>query len=65
MQTHRPKIRILSSLSASQTKLNFTRKEDEEPGAKGVKLDCDSSKNIVISPRCAADRSQQGKCNEI
>ena len=33
--------------------------------AKGAKLDCDSSKDIIISSRCAADRSQEGKRNAI
>ena len=59
------KLKFYPVLSASQTKLNFTRKEDEEPVAKGAKLDCDSSKDIIISSRCAADRSQEGKLNEI
>jgi hypothetical protein len=59
------KVQFYPVLSASQTKLNFTRKEDEEPVAKEAKLDYDSSKNMIISSRCAADRSQQGKFNEI
>ena len=59
------KLEFYPVLSASQTKLNFTRKEDEDPVAKGAKLDCDSSKDIIISSRCAADRSQEGKLNEI
>ena len=59
------KLEFYPVLSASQTKLNFTEKEDEEPVAKGAKLDCDSSKDIIISSRCAADRSQEGKLNEI
>ena len=59
------KLEFYPVLSASRTKLNFTGKEDEEPVAKGAKLDCDSSKDIIISSRCAADRSQEGKLNEI
>ena len=59
------KLEFYPVLSASKTKLNFTRKEDEESVAKGAKLDCDSSKDIIISSRCAADRSQESKLNEI
>ncbi len=59
------KVQFYPVLSASETKLNFTRKEDEEPLAKEAKLDYDSLKNMIISSRCAADRSQQGKFNEI
>ncbi len=59
------KVQFYPVLSASQTKLNFTIKEDEEPVAKEAKLDYYSSKNMIISFRCVADRSLSGKPNEI